>query len=164
MTIEKHVSTTVQYHQMKLIIHTDGGARGNPGPAACGVIIEDEQGKQIAKLGKALGVRTNNQAEYGGVIIAMEYVNKNLLAERKISELNFYLDSDLIVNQLSGKYKIKSPELAMLAIKAKNLEKEISVTVTYRQIPREQNKSADKIVNQVLDSKIPVYETNFYQP
>lgn len=148
---------------MNLIIHTDGGARGNPGPAACGVVIEDGQGKQIAKLGKALGVRTNNQAEYSGVITALEYIKKNLSAKNKISGLYFYLDSDLIVNQLSGKYKIKSPELALLAIRAKNLEKEISVAATYRQIPREQNKLADKIVNQVLDLKIPVYETNLYQ-
>jgi ribonuclease HI len=148
---------------MKLIIHADGGSRGNPGPAACGVVIEDEQGKQIAKLGKSLGVRTNNQAEYSGVIAALELIKNILLAKNKVSLLDFYLDSDLIVNQLSGKYKIKSPELAALAIKAKNLEKEISVSVTYKYIPREQNKTADKIVNQVLDSKIPVYETNFFQ-
>ncbi|MBI5356360.1 ribonuclease HI family protein [Candidatus Collierbacteria bacterium] len=108
---------------MKLIVHTDGGARGNPGAAAYGVIIENETGKVIAKLGKDLGIRTNNQAEYGGVIGALEFINKFFKQAGRISAIEFYLDSDLIVNQLSGKYKIKSPELAMLAIKAKNLEK-----------------------------------------
>jgi len=146
---------------MKLIIHSDGGARGNPGPAAYGVIIQDESGKQIAKLGKPMGTKTNNQAEYGGIIGALEYIQEFLSSETSISEIEFYLDSDLLVNQLSGIYKIKSPELAILAIKAKNLEKEISVPVIYKYIPREQNKMADKVVNQVLDSKTPVYETNF---
>lgn len=143
---------------MKLIIHADGGARGNPGPAAYGIVIENENGKKIAKLGKTLGIRTNNQAEYGGVIAALEFIKKFLSSENIISSVEFYLDSDLIVNQLSGKYKIKSPELALLAIKAKNIEREISIAVNYNHIPREQNKLADKIVNQVLDSKMPVYE------
>jgi ribonuclease HI len=146
---------------MKLIIHADGGARGNPGPAAYGIVIENENGKIIAKLGKGLGVRTNNQAEYGGVIGALEFVKKFFESKNQISAIEFYLDSDLIVNQLSGKYKIKSAELALLAIKAKSLEKEISIPVIYKQVPREQNKIADKIVNQVLDSKMSVYETEF---
>lgn len=146
---------------MKLIIHTDGGARGNPGPAACGVVISDESGKEIAKLGDFLGVRTNNQAEYSGVIFALEFVKKTLINKINISGINFFLDADLIVNQLSGRYKIKSPELAVLAIKVKSLEKEISTPTIYKQIPREQNKLADKIVNQVLDSKNPVYEIDF---
>ena len=143
---------------MKLIIHADGGARGNPGPAAYGIVIENENGKIIAKLGKALGVRTNNQAEYGGVVGALEFVKKTFESGSQISAIEFYLDSDLIVNQLSGKYKIKSAELAVLAIKAKSLEKEMSIPVIYKQVPREQNKIADKIVNQVLDSQMPVYE------
>ena len=145
---------------MKLIIHTDGGARGNPGPAAYGVVVADETGKQIARAGKALGIRTNNQAEYSGVIAALEFVKKFKSSDNKVSSVEFYLDSDLIVNQLSGKYKIKSPKLAMLAMRAKNLEKENSVPTIYKQIPRDQNKSADKIVNQVLDLKMPVYEIN----
>src|SRR3990167_8846872 len=119
---------------MKLVIHADGGSRGNPGPAAYGVIIVDETGKQIAILGKAIGVSTNNQAEYRGVIVALELVKQLILAGKKFSSLEFYLDSDLIVNQLSGKYKIKSPVLAMLATKAKNLEKEISVSTVYNYI------------------------------
>lgn len=143
---------------MKLIIHADGGARGNPGPAAFGVVVENEAGKIIARLGESLGIKTNNQAEYCGVIGAMEFIKKNSFTKKGISALEFYLDSDLIVNQLSGKYKIKSTELAVLAIRVKGLEKEISAPVIYRHIPREQNKFADKIVNQVLDSHNPVYE------
>jgi len=154
----------IQYHQMKLIIHADGGSRGNPGLAAYGAIISDETGSQIVRLGKPIGITTNNQAEYGGVIAALETIKQLISAGKQFSSIEFYLDSDLLVNQLSGLYKIKSPELAVLAIKAKNLEKEISVSITYKYIPREQNKMADKIVNQVLDSKIPVYETNFSQP
>ncbi len=153
----------IQYHQMRLIVHADGGSRGNPGPAAYGVVVEDESGKQIVRLGKTLGIRTNNQAEYSGVIAALEFIKKLISSGNEIAAAEFYLDSDLLVNQLSGKYKIKSPELAILAIKAKNLEKEILVSVIYKYVPREQNKLADKIVNQVLDSKIPVYETNFSQ-
>ncbi len=143
---------------MKLTVHTYGGARGNPGPAAYGVVIENEAGKTIAKIGKALGIKTNNQAEYYGAIGALEFIKEFLLPEKKISALEFYLDSDLIVNQLMGKYKIKSAGLATLAVKAKNLEREIDIPVLYRQIPRDQNKQADKIVNQVLDSQMPVYE------
>ena len=94
---------------MKLVIHADGGARGNPGLAAYGVVIENETGKVIARLGQALGIKTNNQAEYGGVIGALEFIKKTLVPVTKITALEFYLDSDLIVNQLSGKYKIKSP-------------------------------------------------------
>ena len=149
---------------MKLIIHADGGSRGNPGLAAYGAIISDEIGNQIVRLGKPIGITTNNQAEYGGVIAALETIKQLISSGKQFSSIEFYLDSDLLVNQLSGLYKIKSPELAVLAIKAKNLEKEISVSITYKYIPREQNKMADKIVNQVLDSKIPVYETNFSQP
>lgn len=148
---------------MKLVVHADGGSRGNPGPAAYGAVIADPKGRILARLGKAIGITTNNQAEYSGVIAAMEHIKRLISQGQEISELEFYLDSDLIVNQLSGKYKIKSTGLAMLAKKAKNLEKEISVSAIYKYVPRDQNKLADKIVNQVLDSKIAVYETNFFQ-
>src|SRR5437773_1214739 len=87
---------------MKYIVHTDGAARGNPGPAAIGVVIEDEEGRTVYEASRALGVRTNNEAEYLALITALEY-----LKEARPKEAEFRLDSELVVKQLSGEYKGK---------------------------------------------------------
>jgi len=130
---------------MKLIINTDGGSRQNPGPAAIGLVIRNEQGKILKKVSKYLGKKTNNQAEYSAVIEAL-LIAKNL----KAHEINFYLDSQLVVEQLNKRFKVKDKELASLFVKAWNLSLNFK-KVNYYFIPREKNKEADKLVNQCLD-------------
>lgn len=132
-----------------LNIFTDGGSRGNPGPSALGVVIKNGEGKTIQKLNKFLGKKTNNQAEYLAVLEAFEW----LIVNQDLSSLkiNFFIDSKLVVNQLSGFYKIKNKDLKDLIIKIKLLENKISGKVFYHFIPREKNKEADFLVNQTLD-------------
>jgi ribonuclease HI len=130
---------------IKMKIYTDGGARGNPGPAACGVVIKDEAGNLLGKFSKYLGETTNNQAEYQGVILALEEA-----AKMGAGEIDFYLDSELVVNQLSQNYKVKDLGLQSLFVKVWNLSQKFK-KITYQHIPREMNKEADRLVNQELD-------------
>lgn len=132
----------------KFIIHTDGGARGNPGPAGIGVVIEDEQGNIILQDKEYLGKATNNQAEYRALILALEKA-KELGAE----EINCFLDSELVVEQVKQNYKIKNSELAKLFVKIWNLSQSFS-KITYTHIPREQNTMADRLVNLAIDENI----------
>jgi|SRR3989338_691875 len=134
----------IKHH--KLVIYTDGGARGNPGPAGCGAVIFDENGKSIlATHKKYLGEQTNNFAEYSAVVLALEEAKK-LGAE----EIEFYLDSELVVKQMRGEYRIKNPGLGKLFIKIHNLKQRFK-KITFRHVRREQNKLADKLVSQAID-------------
>ena len=133
---------------MKLIVHTDGGARGNPGPAAVGVVIESEN-KTIAAFGKRIGETTNNVAEYTAVIEALKEVES--LKSQVKSEIHFILDSNLVVQQLNGKFKVKDSTLRELLMQTRMLEQEIGAVVIYAYVPREQNKRADFLVNKALD-------------
>jgi len=133
----------------KIKIFTDGAARGNPGPAACGAIFYDERGEILDGFSKKLGNATNNQAEYWAIICALEIVEKKYLG----SEIEIYMDSQLACEQLRGNYKIKNEGLGKLLIKVKNLETKIG-KIIYNYIPREKNKNADRLVNGVLDGKI----------
>ena len=133
----------------RIVIHTDGGARGNPGPAACAFVAEFS-GKTIGKKSLFLGVSTNNCAEYQGVLLALNWLNEN----RKIFSadvITFYLDSELVARQLSGKYKVKDKKLMELFIRAINLSTKIGLKINYKNIPREENKIADLLVNEELD-------------
>lgn len=126
-------------------IHTDGGARNNPGPAAIGVVIE-EQGIVIDSFGRYLGDRmTNNQAEYRAVEAALVRAK-----ELGGSELQFILDSTLVVNQLKREYKVKDPELGKIFLRVWNMMQSFS-KVSFTAVPREQNTAADRLVNQALD-------------
>jgi len=127
-------------------INTDGGARGNPGPGACGAVLKDSNGIILEKRGKYLGVVTNNQAEYEGIILGME-----LALDRKVDCVEFLLDSELIVKQLVGLYRVKEPKLIPMYQRTKNLEARLR-EVHYRAVPREKNKDADAVVNKVLDA------------
>ena len=131
-----------------MIIYCDGGSRGNPGPAASAFVVT-EDGKTIFKDSKFLGVETNNVAEYSAVLLAMEWLRENKINQ----EVKFFLDSQLITNQLIGTYKIKDTKLAVLATKVKNIKRNFPQRITYINIPREQNKIADLLVNEVLDKK-----------
>lgn len=133
---------------MKFIIYTDGGARGNPGPGGCGVVIYDQQNKIVGEYTKFLKKATNNQAEYEALILALQKA-KFL----KAKELDCYLDSQLIVEQLNHRYKIKNPDLGSLFIKVWNLSQSFQ-KISYHHVPREKNKQADKLVNKVIDENL----------
>lgn len=142
----------------KLIVHTDGGARGNPGPAAVGFLILDEVGSQLASGGKTIGVATNNEAEYKAVIAALEYLvaNKHLINNGDIKqkrELELRMDSLLIASQLEKKYKIKEPRLKELAAACWRLFDQLDIKYHIIHIPRAQNAAADALVNQALDEQ-----------
>lgn len=135
-------------------VFTDGGARGNPGPAASGVYIEEETGKEIASFGVYIGNTTNNVAEYTAVIEALRWLLKH--KEKIITEdisINFFLDSQLVVFQLNGLYKVKNELLHSLFKKIRELELQIQKSIRYSHIPREQNKKADREVNRALDNR-----------
>lgn len=131
---------------MKLILYTDGGARGNPGPGAIGVVIKNLEGGVTDEIGKNIGKATNNEAEYKAIIAGLE-----ACLERGAKELECYMDSQLVVSQLKGEFKVKDVKLKNLWMQAKNIEKNFK-EVLYIHIPREKNYLADKIVNEVLDS------------
>ncbi|MEK7497288.1 MAG: ribonuclease HI family protein [Patescibacteria group bacterium] len=124
-------------------IYCDGGARGNPGPAASAFVVY-EDGKIIHKEGKFLGVATNNVAEYSAVIMALIWL-------KEIASVTFFLDSELVVKQLTGVFKIKNENLKDLAIKAKTLKKNFSGKIIYKNLRREKNTAADSLVNETLD-------------
>ncbi len=135
----------------KIIINTDGGARGNPGPAASGFVVSRE-GKVLFKKGKYLGEATNNIAEYQAVNLALQWVAQNQ-TELQITALDFLLDSELVTKQLRGEYKIKNQNLLAIASQIKKLERDLEVAVSYHYIPRARNALADAVVNQTLDSQ-----------
>lgn len=146
----------------KLNIFTDGGARGNPGPAAIGILVVTETGQVLAKISRKIGVTTNNVAEYNAVVVALEWLIKNQpiilssnqqINKNKYQEIHFYLDSTLVVNQLNGLFKIKNGKLQELLFKIKLLEQALKTPVYYQFIPREKNYIADSLVNQALDQK-----------
>lgn len=139
---------------MHMIVHTDGGARGNPGPAAVGVVIE-EHGKTLASFGKQIGETTNNVAEYTAAVEALKWI-KNYLPQIRVplhgATIQFYLDSNLVVQQLNGRFKVKEPKLRELLAQIRILEAELGVVIQYSLIPREQNRRADFLVNAAFDN------------
>lgn len=126
-------------------LFTDGGARGNPGPAAGAAILYDNEGNVICKGSEYYGTATNNQAEYKALMLGL-----TLAIEKNISYIAAFLDSELVVKQLNGQYKVKDSALASLFSAVKNLESKFS-SVTYSHVPRSQNKEADLLVNTELD-------------
>jgi ribonuclease HI len=132
-----------------LVVHCDGGARGNPGPASAACVIEDNAEKVRFLCGKYLGVATNNQAEYEAVALALKKILS--LRENKRT-VRFYLDSELVVRQLSGEFRVKNTQLAEIFRRIKELEKSAG-EVSYIHVPREENQEADRLVNSVLDSR-----------
>ncbi|MDD3521300.1 MAG: ribonuclease HI family protein [Actinomycetota bacterium] len=126
-------------------VFTDGGARGNPGPAAVGVVILDEKDNIIAQKGKFIGITTNNVAEYSALIEALE-----LLKDIDAYRIVFYTDSSLVYNQIKGLWKIKSPDMKTLNEYAKRMLYNLP-NYNFVHIPRAKNKDADKLVNKALD-------------
>jgi ribonuclease HI len=132
----------------KIIIHTDGGARGNPGPAGIGAVLSDENGEVIKELSKYIGKATNNQAEYQALVLALEEA-KNIGAK----EIDVFMDSELIVKQMNHEYKVKNKDLAPLFIKVYNLTLSFP-KISFKHVRRENNKRADELVNLAIDKAL----------
>jgi len=125
--------------------HVDGGARGNPGPAGYGAVIRDPQGKKVAELSEYLGHHTNNYAEYQGLIGVLRYAG-----EHRIAALHVVSDSELMVRQMNGVYKVKHPELRKLHDEAKQLVRQLQ-HFEIRHALREHNQTADRLANEAMD-------------
>ncbi len=141
---------------MKYVIFTDGGARGNPGPAGIGIAIFDEQGQLVKKIARYLGERTNNEAEYEAVLVALDQAAKLGAAEVVVN-----VDSELVARQLNNIYRVKNKRMQALVVKVRNTETKFK-KVTYKHIPREKNELADQLVNRAIDEKsgrLPDLET-----
>lgn len=134
----------------RLIIYTDGASRGNPGLAAYGFTVSDGNGKLLHEEGEYIGKTTNNVAEYTAVLRALEWVKKKL--GDKQYQVNLFADSKLVAEQLSGRFKIKSPHLKPIIEQIKILGMELG-GVIYAHIPREKNTEADKLANRALDNR-----------
>ncbi|MDP3784477.1 MAG: ribonuclease HI family protein [bacterium] len=136
----------------KLIVYTDGGARGNPGPAALGVVIQDSKGQTIKKYGEALGVKTNNEAEYAAVVSALKKI-KALYGKEKTKKMavEMRMDSEFVMKQLNGEYKIEEERLFPFFIKVWNLKMDFN-KISFTHVPREKNREADRMVNEALDA------------
>ena len=131
---------------MKLVVHVDGGSRGNPGPAAAGAVISTPDGAVVDELGEALGIATNNVAEYRGLLLGVRRA-----AELGATEVEVVNDSELVAKQVNGQYKVKHPD--MKPLHAESLRAlEAFDRWTIRSVPRAQNAAADALVNQTLDA------------
>ena len=134
----------------KFIIYTDGASKGNPGPAAVGVVICDKNGKILKEYTKEIGKATNNEAEYQAVILALKKIKLLYGKKRaKESEVEIRSDSQLLVSQLNGKYKILDEKIQKLFIEVWNLQTEFK-KVVFKLIPRSENKLADRAANRTL--------------
>jgi ribonuclease HI len=138
---------------MKVVIYTDGGSRGNPGPAAIGVILTDEKGKILKEYAEKIGRATNNEAEYEAVIFALQKA-KLLFGKKKIKtmDIEMKMDSEFVAKQLNGQYKILDRKIEQLFLKAWNLKVDFG-KAKFTHIPRNKNLEADKLVNQALGAK-----------
>ena len=130
---------------MKARLSTDGGARGNPGPAAYAYVLEAEDGTVLDARGEAIGVATNNVAEYRALVAGLERA-----VELAVDEVEVVSDSELLVKQMQGEYRVKNEALRELSLDAARLARRLR-RVTYRAVRREHNELADRLVNEALD-------------
>jgi probable phosphoglycerate mutase len=127
-------------------LYTDGGARGNPGPAAFGYVLEDADGEVLAQRGEAIGVATNNVAEYSALVAGLRRA-----IELGVDALEVVSDSELLVKQMRGEYRVKNEALRSLSVQASRLARELG-TVEYTHVKRAHNELADRLVNEALDA------------
>jgi len=132
-------------NETQTVIYADGASRGNPGKAAFGIVIHRDG--QTLKLGRYLGTATNNEAEYRALLAALQWA-----AEHKVSRVTYYSDSQLVVEQINGRYKVKHPNLKLLFLEALALKKRLPEFNVFH-IRRENNEDADALVNEILDAE-----------
>lgn len=136
----------------KIIIYTDGGARGNPGPAGIGVVITDEEGKKLREISEYIGKATNNYAEYEALVRAL-IESKNMFGEKlREMQIEVRMDSELVVRQLSGIYKVKEPGLKEQFARIAMMRLQDAPNMTFTHVPREKNVHADELVNKAIDA------------
>ncbi len=131
----------------KAIIWIDGAARGNPGPAAIGILVTDEHGKELESVAEAIGIATNNEAEYRALVRGLE-----LAAKHHVTEIEVRTDSELLAQQINREYKVRASSLKWLFAEAQRAMAPFS-RVNVQQIPREQNRRADALANHALDEE-----------
>jgi ribonuclease HI len=131
---------------VKALLYTDGGSRGNPGPAAYGYVLEADDGTVLAAEGDAIGVATNNVAEYRGLIAGLAKA-----VELAVRQVEVRSDSELLVKQMRGEYRVRNPALRTLSLEAAGLARRLD-NVEYVHVPREHNELADRLVNDALDA------------
>lgn len=134
----------------KIIVYCDGGSRGNPGKSASAFVVKIN-GKTVKYGSEFLGITTNNVAEYSAVTLALEWLVESSDVGGQVSGVRFVLDSQLVVRQLTGAYKVKNEKLKELFIKIKNLEKQLDKKIHFTSVSREKNILADSLVNRELD-------------
>jgi ribonuclease HI len=141
-----------------LTVYIDGGSRGNPGPAAIGFVIFDKNLNEVHRFGRKVGVCTNNCAEYRALIEALHFLAVNDSLLETCREITVFSDSELLVHQMNGRYRVRDPKLILLHRDARDLQSALSVdstgnirTVRIRHIARENNRTADRVVNKILD-------------
>ena len=137
----------------KIITFTDGGARGNPGPAGVGVYITKEDGQLVREVKQAIGNATNNFAEYYAVMLALQTLKQIYGKATKTTQFEMRLDSELVKKQLNGEYQIKEPGLVPMFIEIHNLRVSSFPNIIFTHIPREKNKEADRLANEAMDGK-----------
>ena len=135
---------------MQFTIHADGGARGNPGPAGAGAVVRDGQGNIVATVSDYLGIRTNNFAEYEAVIQALTKVHALARGHLADTAVMVKMDSELVVKQMNGVYKIKHPDMQAQAARLKELAASLGA-IFFAHVPRAQNSDADKLANDAMD-------------
>ena len=133
-----------------IVVYADGGARGNPGHAAYGFVIQNKAGDVLHKEGKYIGITTNNVAEYTGLVSALQWIKEHVPTHHK--SVTIFLDSQLVVSQMNGTYRVKDEKLKKLFFTAKGLEQSFAAQIQYCHIPRAKNALADFLVNQALDA------------
>ena len=131
---------------MKATLYTDGGARGNPGPAAFAYVLESDDGTVLAAHGETIGVATNNVAEYRGLVAGLAKA-----LELAVPDVEVVSDSELLVKQMRGEYRVKNEALRELSLEAARLARQLD-SVDYRHVRRAQNELADRLVNEALDA------------
>lgn len=136
----------------ELIINTDGGSRGNPGPAALGVTVRDASGQVVYERGEVLGTATNNEAEYHAVLHSLTWLQTQLAAQPDVIKVTWKLDSKLVVEQLLKHWKIKEPRMLALAQQCWAILTQLKIATHFQHVPRAENKRADELVNQALDA------------
>jgi ribonuclease HI len=135
---------------MQFTIHADGGSRGNPGPSGAGAMIRDHLGSSVASVSQYLGTRTNNFAEYEAVILAFETLTKLLKGKTSTTEVVVKMDSELVVKQMKGLYKVKHPVLKGQYARLTHAAGAFG-TVSFTHVPREENSDADALANAAMD-------------